>query len=195
MTQIGLRPLGDKDFVGHMMSLQRDIVGGLIVGTIRVERTLDLLLVNHFCEFRSDQWWNLYFGMAASQKITLDQKIKSAAKLLRTTYPRLLEQHHNLEGRLDRVRKTRNMVAHAELGMSDGFGSGQTPDHIVFLEYSRAGRSEKKLTTSQAVAIEKETLDLFLEVGQIAESVARNRVSSEYTPKFLSSIPGWQRRQ
>ncbi|GEM_PF-4704014 len=170
MVEVGTTP-SDRDWLGQMLALQREIRGEILGGAIQVERALDLILANHFCEPQGERWWQLYSLVLASGGVSFRRKKEIVIELLGTAYPGLLEQHPRVKAGLERIVKKRNEIAHSESGMSAGFGTGQPPDHINLILYRNGGRVIKRLTLADARQEQQATTALFLELAAIAAVV------------------------
>ena len=168
MTTIGTSPIGDKDWVGHVMSLQRDIRGGILEAAIRVERTLDLVLANHFCESGSERWWQLYSLVLIESRLLFRRKCDIVLELLETVYPDLSSGYPKLKKDLERIVDMRNKVAHLEPMVPSGFGTGKLPDHIILTRYRRGKRETSKLTRTHAKEVEQDANCLFKQLSEIA---------------------------
>ena len=172
------------------MALQREIRGGILEAAIQVERALDLILVNHFCDFYSERWWQLYSLVFASGDITFRRKSNIVLELLGIAYPDLLERHPGTKKALDQVVNKRNEVAHSESGMSAGFGTGQPPDHINLIVYKKGKRTVQRFTRAQAVEEVKKANELFRDLGEIAAAAdpkkEEARLVAEYRAHFCS---------
>ena len=163
----------DGDFVSQMLALQRDIRGGILNVSIQVERALDLIIANHFCPHQSERWWQLYTMVLASGELTFARKERLVLEILRDSYHHLLEERPNLKATLKKIRENRNLIAHTEVGMTEGFGSGKSPDHLNLIIYRKGNRSVRKLTLRQAESMEKEATKLFLELADIASEIGQ----------------------
>ena len=172
MVTIGSNPI-PSDFVGQMLALQRQIRGGILNAAIQVERALDLIIADHFCQPRSERWWQLYNLVLASGNLTFQRKEEIVLELLRNCYPGELKKYPAIKYELEQVRKNRNTVAHSETGMSQGFATGNPPDHITLVGYRGGKQTFRKLTLDEAARMEKEAQQVFHELAEVAQTVAR----------------------
>lgn len=172
MVTIGSQP-GPRDFVGQMLALEREIRGGILDSAIRVERALDLIIANHFCQPDGEKWHQLYSLVLASGSLTFQRKEEIVLGLLRNWHPEVLGKYPTIKSDLKQVRENRNTIAHSEVGMSGGFASGSPPDHINLVLYRSGTRKFRKLTREDAAKMETQAMKVFRALAKLADAVAQ----------------------
>ena len=163
-------PLTNEKKIKLLMEIDKNFRAPFILHAIVIEQMVGEIISRHFCSDEKKRE-EFFASILNGGDITFHEKTQILHGILKRNYSTALKQYPKLIGRLDKVRRFRNRLAHAALDLSDIDDVSENTEHITLAFYEDGVKKTHPISKDELQSRLEEAVNVMIELHLISVEI------------------------